>query len=384
MTDDRKNDEDQAPNGMVRKTRRVRKKRRSPDTKSEKDADSLFARAKELLIGMHDEDEDYGPVDVAEQVRRLKKRKLDDKKPLDDVWGTKKRSVSWVWIVIIGIIVPVVAIIIGITKLTGGGDYDPGLVNKDDLVDVQEITFDAGEGPLGWYQASSVKVMDEIVRVISVVNEARSPGDIQGVIRSSPYRKINPINLSDWGKPLLTNSLSKFTWEGVVVSAPGLEKETARGCMVVTGTRVDGEPYEAYFVHEDGRVVLDWDATIGWSELGIGEISEQKPRKDIFIRCLLEKRPVYDWKFGAVEYSGYFISSPDRGERIIAYVPLNSERNRNIDRDLKAALNYGSFITNQPLLKNVRVTLKVKHQADISESGFFEISEFENVGWIRP
>ena len=154
MIDDRKNDEDQAPNGMVRKTRRVRKKRRSPDTKSEKDADSLFARAKELLIGMHDEDEDYGPVDVAEQVRRLKKRKLDDKKPLDDVWGTKKRSVSWVWIVIIGIIVPVVAIIIGITKLTGGGDYDPGLVNKDDLVDVQEITFDAGEGPLGWYQAS--------------------------------------------------------------------------------------------------------------------------------------------------------------------------------------------------------------------------------------
>jgi len=384
MKDDHKNTPGETPDGMIRKTRKVRKKRRASEARSEKDASSLFSRAKELFIGMHDEDEDYGPVDVAEQVRRLKNRKNDDEKPLDDVWGTKKRSASWLWIILIGIIVPVVAIIIGITKFNDNRDYDSGLVNKDDLMDVQQNTFDPGEGPLGWYQADSVKVMDEIVRVITAINQAEDPKEIQSLIRASPYREINPINLADWGNLLLTNSLSKFQWESVIVSAPGLEKETGRGCLAISGTRVDGEPYQIYFVHEEGKVLLDWDASTSWAELKIGEVSEQKPRKDTFVRCLLEKRPVFDWKFGEVDYSGYFLSSADQTERIIAYVPLNSERNRKIDRDLKATLNYGSFITNQPLLKNMRVALKVRHQSEVSESGVFEITEFDHAGWVRP
>ena len=383
MKDDHNNEHEKSPDGMVRKTRKVRKKRRATESKSEKDADSLFAKAKELLIGMQDEDkvEDYGPVDVAEQIRRLKKRKDNAEKPLDDVWGTKKKSASWLWIVLIGIIAPVVAIIIGITKLSGDRDYDPGLVDERDLVDIQEVKFDPGEGPLGWYQASSVKVMDEIVRVINAINEAEAPGEIQDLTRVSPYRTINPINLSDWGKPLLTNSLSRFQWEGLVVSTPGSQK--GLGCLEVAGTRVDGEAYKIYFVHEDGKVVLDWDASTSWSELSIAEIAEQKPRKDTLVRCLLEKRPVYDWKFGEVEYSGYFISSPDRTERLIAYVALNSERNKKIDRELKVVLNYGSY-TELPLLKNRRVTLKIRHHNDVNKSGIFEISEFEYAGWVRP
>jgi len=384
MKDDDKNTPGEGSDGMVRKTRKVRKKRRSSATRSKKDAESLFSKAKELLIGMHDEDEDYGPVDVAEQVRRLKKRKNGDEKPLDEVWGTKKKSASWLWIVLIGIIAPVVAIVIGITKFNEDRDYESGLVGADDLIDVQQIEFDPGKGPLGWYQASSVKVMDEVVRVIKAINEAEDPKEIFDLIRTSPYRKINPINLADWGRPLLTNSLSNFQWEGLIVSAPGLEKETGRGSLEISGTRVDREPYKIYFVHEEGKVLLDWDASTAWSELGIGGIAEQKPRKDTFVRCLLEKRPVYDWEFDEVEYSGYFLSSPDQTERIIAYVPLNSERNRQIDRDLKATLNYGSFITNLPLLKNMRVTLKVRHQSDVSESGIFEITEFDYAGWVRP
>ena len=103
------------PDGMVRKKRRVRKRRSStPERSSDKDeANKLFAKAKELLIGMHDEDEDFGPVDVAEQLRRLKRKKEDDR-PLDEVWGTKKRSTSWLWIVLVGIIASVIAVVVGL------------------------------------------------------------------------------------------------------------------------------------------------------------------------------------------------------------------------------------------------------------------------------
>ena len=59
--DDQNNDEEPIPDGMVRKRRRVRKRRSSSPERSsgKEEANRLFAKAKELLIGMHDEDEDF-------------------------------------------------------------------------------------------------------------------------------------------------------------------------------------------------------------------------------------------------------------------------------------------------------------------------------------
>ena len=59
---DQNNAEEPIPDGMVRKRRRVRKRRSSSPERSsgKEEANKLFAKAKELLIGMHDEDEDFG------------------------------------------------------------------------------------------------------------------------------------------------------------------------------------------------------------------------------------------------------------------------------------------------------------------------------------
>jgi len=95
---------DEVSNGMVQRRRKVRKKRKinttfEPVKGKDSDAKALFGKAKDLLVGMQEEQsDDYGHVDVAEQVRRLQKNK-DEDKPLDDVWGSKKRSSSWVWFV---------------------------------------------------------------------------------------------------------------------------------------------------------------------------------------------------------------------------------------------------------------------------------------------
>ena len=116
---DQNNAEEPIPDGMVRKRRRVRKRRSSSPERSsgKEEANKLFAKAKELLIGMHDEDEDFGPVDVAEQLRRLK-RKKEDERPLDDIWGTKKRSTSWLWIILVGVISSVIAVVVGLAMWT--------------------------------------------------------------------------------------------------------------------------------------------------------------------------------------------------------------------------------------------------------------------------
>jgi len=222
------------PEGMVRKTRRVRKRREKPaggSSDSKENANSLFAKAKDLLIGMQDEGDDYGPVDLAEQVRRLKKNKEDDR-PLDDVWGTNKRSSSWLWIVLVGLIGSVVAIVVGIANWA----KDDPRIKESPVVNIDVgigalKAFNPGDGPLGWFNENSIKVLDEAVEIINVVNKAEKLDSIEKMIRDSPFRALNPIKLESWGYDLLTNPLSKFSWTPMVVYSSEISgaKESAQG-----------------------------------------------------------------------------------------------------------------------------------------------------------
>jgi hypothetical protein len=378
--------EEKELNGMVRKTRRVRKKRRQKRTVSEgkEAADSLFAKAKDLLIGMEENDDDYGPVDVAEQVRRLKNKKTEDDRPLDDVWGTKRRSSAWLWIVLVGLIGSVVAIMVGVTlwvtddppPLVGGDDFDSSMGKLDEE--------DLSDGPLGWFNENSVEVLDEAKQIIHRINDAESAENLAEIVRESPYRKLNPIQLEKWGSPLLTNPSSKFQWVPKVSNTSEGSGSDPLGYLQLTGTREDGNPYEIYFVQENDKVLLDWEASLGWSELPIPEFIEKKPRKMTLIRCRVTKEPSFDQMFGSVAYSGYLLSGEFSDQFFLAYVPLDSERGKIMDRDFKLMLNYGSGVTDEPPLADVKATVRVRYGDADGNENIFEIVEFLHDGWVTP
>lgn len=388
MSDEEQQKPDEnVPPGMVRKTRRVRKRKRSSSGSSSdsKDrANSLFAKAKELLIGMQDEDEDYGPVDVAEQVRRLKKKKEDDR-ALDDVWGTKKRSSSWLWIVLVGMIASVVAIMVGVA-IWAKDDPSPKeprpVALEGDIGKLDD--FNPGEGPLGWFNENSVGVLDSATKLIELANGAETPEALEKIVRDSPFRGISPIDTEDWGSPLLTNPTSGFSWKPAVVYSSEVSGAKERGYLKVFGKRTGGEPYEIYFVNEDEKLLLDWDASIGWSEMSVAKIAETKPRKPIFLRCLVEKKPSFDQSFGTVKYSGYALTGSTSDEYFLAYIALDSDKGKAMDRDMKLMLNYGSFVTDKPPLKNQRATMRVRHLPTVGEDGIFELVEFLHDGWVTP
>jgi hypothetical protein len=117
---------------------------------------------------MHDEDEDFGPVSVAEQLRRLK-RKKEDSRPLDEVWGTKKRSTSWLWIVLVGIIASVIAGVFGLAIWT---NQEVEKVTRPTSVfgvdkDSEPLTDDA----LTWFFDDSVTILDEAKKTIGMLNQ---------------------------------------------------------------------------------------------------------------------------------------------------------------------------------------------------------------------
>ena len=274
---DDNNANEQIPDGMVRKRRRVRKKRRSSESSSDKEeANKLFAKAKDLLIGMHDENEDYGPVDVAEQVRRLKKKK-DDDRPLDDVWGTKKRSTTWLWIVLVGVISAVIAVVVGLTIWTNEDDGEteaPVVWNGPETGD-QPLEPDS----LTWFYEDSVAAMEGVKNTIGMINRGEDLEEIEKKLRDSPFRSDYAVDLKDWGSPLLTNSLSGFSWAAKVVYSSEATGAKERGYIAVSGKRENGNPYEIFFLQDqEGQLVLDWDASMGWSEKKVIELAESKPR----------------------------------------------------------------------------------------------------------
>lgn len=378
--------EEEIPEGMERRQRRVRKKRKATKgpSRTKEDAGRLFSKAKDLLIGMH-EDDDIGHVDVAEQVRRLKQKK-EDNRPLDDVWGTKKRSSSWLWIVLFGVIAAVVAVVIGFMMWADEEpivDEDESLLKSDMFTPIPEPL---GDGPLAWFNENSIEVIAQATKIIEIVNQSgpENENQVSRLTRRSGYRGAAPIDVERWGSPLLLNSLSGFQWNPKLVYSSEVTGSKKRGYLALSGKRENGEPYEVFLVNEENRVLLDWDASVGWSEKSIEQMVVEKPRKEIFLRCRLAKKPSYDQKFGKTDYSGYVLSGDEVDDFFFGYVNLEKPGGKAIERDLRLLLNYGSFISDEAPLVDQKVTLRVRFDDRIGEEGNFEIVEYLNDGWVTP
>ena len=382
MSDDEsKNPVEEVPEGMVRKRRKVRRKRRSKERSVS--ANKVFEKGRDLLFGMQ-KDEGEQHVDVAEQLRRLK-QDADDDKPLDDVWGTKRRSSSWLWILLLGIIMPLIIIGIITSKLTQNANEGPGAELKDG-VGVLKKDFSASDGPNGWFLGDSESVTAEVIRILNALNDAKTLEEVEPFIRQSPYRSLNPVSLDRLANPFIAETVSDFELIVGLSKLGGNSGVDERGFLSIGGKHQDGQAFTAYFVEEevegDKKVLLDWDATTGWGEVKMKTLVETKPRNEVLIRCLIEKKAIYDVEFGDVVYSGYILSDRENGEYFFAYVPLSNRANRILDGQLKGVLDYGNFIL--PLKENEPVTLGVRFGNEKGTSNVFEITSLEHESWVRP
>ncbi len=364
------------PVGMEVRRRRVRKKRRVSDGASSR-AREMNEKGQQLLR----EAQDDGPVDLAEQLRRLKEK---EEKPLDEVWGTRRKSSSWLWIVLLGLVTTVVAVVAAVTLFSG----DEEVVDDEeiDLGGAGEVeTDDMSQGPLAWFDAgeNSLKVLDEAKEMIGKVNGAKDVEEISELIRSSAFRKNFPVKLDDWGVERLTNSIWDWSWQSFIAKPAGEKEENGIGVVKVNGKDVEGQPYSVYFVNEGGKLLIDWDATMGWSEASIGELKKSQSRKSTMVRTKLEKKWVYDQKFGRIDYSGYALTGDESEEFILAYVPLNTPEGKERDRLLKRILNYGNTY-GKKLLKDQDVTLEVRFGSTEGNQEIFEITDFLHAGWVSP
>lgn len=359
--------------GYEKRTRRVRRKRKR-DHKEE--SRNLLDQGKDLLEKMQASEDQgsAGHVGVKEQVRRLQDRDEDDK-DLDEVWGTKKRSNNWLWVSLIGLIIPLVGIGIVLKFFTIKGDRDT--VDADELEIVLPTIEETvtSQGVNAWFYANSMAYLKQAQEILAQFNEGN--GLSVKAVRPPARADLNPVRATIWDSPAKTSNINWIKW--VLDSVPSASGIGEQGYMTLQGKLEDQTPFRAYFLPkgEDG-LVLDWDATTGWGEADFESLRAERPSRPKLVRARLYKRPALDTTVGKRKFSGYLLTGETPTDFIHADVPLTSESKRALDAELRDLLHYGKFVLR--MRSEVPVTVMVKA---VGEDGF-EITDLVHPGWVSP
>jgi hypothetical protein len=286
-------------------------------------------------------------------------------------------------IVLAGIIASVIAVVVGLSIWTNQDvnkvDRPSSFFGGDE--NLEPLANDA----LTWFFDDSITILDEAKKIIGMLNQRDELDAIDKRLRESAFRGDATVNFDDWGSPLLTNARSQFSWSANLVNSSNLTGSKERGYVSLTGKRENGNPFEVFFVQgNENQLVLDWDASIGWSEMSVGQMAKKLPQDEVFLRCRIGKNPGYDQSFGQDNYSGYVLTGEVPDEFVFAYVNLDRPGGKLIDRNFRLLLNYGSFVSNDPPLQEQKVSLRLKFDSEIGAEGQFEIVEYLNDGWVTP
>lgn len=144
--------------------------------------------------------------------------------------------------------------------------------------------------------------------------------------------------------------------------------------------RLDGmdskrRPFSAFFRKEDGRMKVDWKATVGYGSdsfkrlaRGEGDASE--------LRVWLSEGDFHTFSMPESEYRAFWLASPDESETLWGY----SRRGSEMDGKLMASFTAGSFIDKQ--VRSARVILALERGREDSLPNQWMIRDLLHIGWI--
>lgn len=140
--------------------------------------------------------------------------------------------------------------------------------------------------------------------------------------------------MADWRKRV--GPVSPIKEDGIVaMSAAVLE---GNAYLVVSGLRNDYSKYLAYFVEKEGELVIDWRATVGFSEVLPNEVADMPTDKSLLMRAIALPSSFYTLAYPESDYACYLLSHIDREEYAWGYVRRDSVVHDQLDGALKAPL----------------------------------------------
>jgi hypothetical protein len=365
-------DSSEAQHSVTEGRRVIRESERKSGSTSR---ETVYLKRREVL--REAPEEDYAPVGVREQMERLKESKKKPKAPLEERWGSRRhrrRGGKWIMLVVMGVGVPLVAIIVGVS-LFKKPPPDTKPIQRTGIIwdepSVSNLPYDS-TSPVAWFHENSVGAFEDAVAILERCNEARDPREVRDVLRDED-RTLAKMKESGtgWDPPFFLSDPRSTTWEY------GEAGDT--GYMWIAGRRADYTKFRAYFVKTDDGLKLDWDASVAWCQVPVDGLVEKAPRHPTLVRTWLGKQPDYDSEIGRGGlYSWYLVLDESKEHFVWAYAPAGSQ----VDLKIKGLMNYGRMVMTRK--NEIRAIVRlVKPGLGFRESEF-EITELVTEEWVMP
>lgn len=336
------------------------------------------------------------PVQMVRKKRRRSKSENESKD--EDTWGAatkgRKRSSSGViWLVVsaVGLFLLGGLGFVAVNYLGGDKEKADGIINVADLAvfendsdelsraeeiaKVAEERRDAAQDPAdkAWFDVRAGRLTSIFSSIIKEIREA--PAGDTAALRKYLRHPESSLELLK-------------TRDDIFAPAPVLDRLDAwqlavndyhaQAHAVFSGKRIDGTPFEYFFIATESGPLMDWEASAAYSVIPIPELIARRPSGEHEIRARVRKGNVYLEGYNDAEWSSWELLTADSQQSLWALVPKDGD----IDRTFRDWLNYGQFILE--LKEEELATVKVRAAGSGRFPRLFEVTELVNRGWVKP
>lgn len=322
----------------------------------------------------HQANPDEGPVlrlEADDQGEPLKARDMSEVGPAVPRTGSrsgkKKRDrlqqlTLWMAIGVFGIAIVAVGV------LMAGKKADQP---KEAIVEgAAPLPVDAAAVERDRFVAEAGKLIDEAEETLRRFAGAKTADEALSLVRDP--ERVKPGFFRKWKAWGVDPAFARSQVFASIIDTAGL-----RPSIVVTGTKGDFSPFRAVFVRDEGKILLDWEATTGAGDLDITDLKAGKEAKDAIVRAVISAASYYTPNFPETKYGSYRLTD-ESGEHLVwAYAEIESP----VAKALNLELNEGSFLMDKN--SSIVFTLRVDGPGQPG-SNQYRITEMLHKGWVSP
>lgn len=148
--------------------------------------------------------------------------------------------------------------------------------------------------------------------------------------------------------------------------------------LTMSGLCEDGSPFLAFFVEQNGKIQIDWEATIAAGEAKIDTLVANPTEHPIAMRAVITPSPYYLPTLPESDYESYQLSFPGNETIVWAYAPRDSMAHQKINEIL---LQHNELLD---VVLEARITLKIRKTKGPSSQHRFFITEVLHKDWVMP
>ena len=284
----------------------------------------------------------------------------------DDDWGThQSHPVRWMVIggvCILVILVAAVAIRPLISKRTANSETAPG--QSLNAVNEPAIIYDPANFDMGGNTAGEAQQM------LNRYAQAKTVDEVLPMIRNSG--ELEPILRKQW-----TPLWPEGDWEVPESAEWTIRKVEDRDFACLSGPMPDLSAFQYYFLRQDGKLLIDWEASTGYGFLSFKELAKGGNHAGV-IRAEVSVSDMYTFTVPDDQYVCLRMMGPDRETLLWGYLKRGSAA----EQQMRRLFEPGPIIREKGYL--YRVTIRIEPAPADSLPNQWIISDFLHIDWLNP